>query len=172
MSKYEGGSGDCCKWFSFCMSPEWKAGDVQLGTNLMSSYHFTGKLAYLLLLRNPFSILSIGSSPHSSFFWASRRDGLLSTRQMDLMLDAKDLKFRTVCTHQLLPYMFAGCSTRRTSSIKVPLPGPTSIISTPLLFRPCAIHSATSHIPTSSPKTCDISGEVMKSPFCPNWSPS
>lgn len=138
----------------------------------MSSYHLTGKLAYLLLLSNPFSISTTGSSPHSSFFWAFRRAGLVSTRQMDSMLEPKDLKFRSVCADQLLllPYMFAGCSTRRTSSIKVPLPGPTSIISTPLVFRPCAIHSATSHIPTSSPKTCDISGEVMKSPFCPNWS--
>lgn len=61
--------------------------------------------------------------------------------------------------------------TRSISSIKVPFPGPTSISCTPLLFRPCASHSVIVHTPTNSPNTCDISGDVMKSPFCPNTSP-
>ena len=49
--------------------------------------------------------------------------------------------------------------TRNTSSISVPRPGPSSTISTPLPLPPpqpglpCAIHSATIHIPINSPNT-------------------
>jgi hypothetical protein len=55
------------------------------------------------------------------------------------------------------------------SSINVPLPGPNSIIRT-LLTCPCASHSVRNHIPINSPKICDTSGDVTKSPRNPNWS--
>lgn len=54
------------------------------------------------------------------------------------------------------------------SSINVPFPGPTSINCTPSDRFPCAIHSATVHMPINSPNTCDISGDVTKSPPFPN----
>ena len=60
--------------------------------------------------------------------------------------------------------------TRNKSFISVPLPGPVSMILTPVFVLPWDIHSATIHKPTSSPKTWDISGDVIKSPFRPNWS--
>lgn len=60
--------------------------------------------------------------------------------------------------------------TRSMSSIRVPRPGPTSMSWTPRGTRAWLIHSATNHRPTSSPKTCEISGDVTKSPFAPNWS--
>ena len=58
-------------------------------------------------------------------------------------------------------------SVRSTSSISVPRPGPTSMICT-FSLRPCASHSAYSHIPISSPNTWLISGDVTKSPLVPN----
>lgn len=45
---------------------------LPLGTKRMSSHHTMGRFEYLLLLRNPISILSRGESPHKSFRWLSR----------------------------------------------------------------------------------------------------
>lgn len=140
-----------------------------LGTNLMSSHHVIGRFEYLLVLLKPISTSSKGASPQSSRFWVLRSAGLASTRYIDSILEARDLNLLRVCTgcqhcshnaHKRVSY-----HTRSMSSISVPRPGPTSMISTPLLTFPCAIHSATSHIPSSSPNIWDISGEVIKSPF-------
>ena len=130
-------------------------GSSLLGTNLMSSHHVIGRFEYLLVHLDPMSTSSKGASPQRSCFWVLRSAGLASTRYIDSTLEARDLNLLRVCTvyqHYIndarsqLPY-----HTRSMSSISVPRPGPTSIISTPLLIFPCAIHSATSHIPSSSP---------------------
>ena len=55
------------------------------------------------------------------------------------------------------------------SSNNVPLPGPNSTILT-LPTLPCATHSVTKNRANNSPKTWEISGEVMKSPERPNGS--
>ena len=55
-------------------------GCIPFGTNLMSSHHVIGRLAYLLRLLKPMFIDSRGASPQRSCFWLSRKAGLASTR--------------------------------------------------------------------------------------------
>ena len=145
------------------------------GTNRISSYQFIGKSAYLLLHCMPFCTSSIGASPQSSFLCASRNAGLASTKYITSTAEARLRKFVTVFNlisrhHFEARIAFDLCPTLSRSSIKVPLPGPTSIIWMPSFFFPCANHSVTIHIPHNSPNICDISGEVTKSPAAPNWS--
>lgn len=65
---------------------------VPLGMNLMSSHHMTGMSEYLLLLRNPVDVSSIGASPQRSRCWASRRPGPASTRYTASMAATMGLK--------------------------------------------------------------------------------
>lgn len=127
---------------------------LPLGTNLISSYHVTGKPRYLLLHRTPSLTSSNGSSPQSTLFCCSFNAGLASTRYTCSTAEAKDRKLTIVyCAVRLFddPAPAHKRRTRRISSIRVPLPGPTSIICTPSFFLPCASHSVTIHIPTNSP---------------------
>lgn len=58
----------------------WWLAILPFGTILMSSHQITGMSEYMLVLRKPISISSIGAFPHRSCFWESRRAGLASTR--------------------------------------------------------------------------------------------
>lgn len=70
---------------------------LPFGMSRMSSHHITGKFEYLLRLRKPMSISSIGASSQRSCFCCLRRERLASTRYMVSMLEARGLKFRIVC---------------------------------------------------------------------------
>lgn len=66
------------------------------GTKRMFSVHIIGIPAYLLMLRCPIDVSSIGASPHNSFFCASLNDGLASTKYTASMLFAMGWKFFNV----------------------------------------------------------------------------
>jgi hypothetical protein len=116
---------------------------IPFGTNRMSSHHcmFTPGM-YFNGAVSPMSLFCNSSVPARSLpccFW---RCGDASTRYIASMLFAKALKLEIVLFRQLNLHHLVRClHTRRTSSINVPLPGPTSMICT-FSFLPCASHSA------------------------------
>jgi len=124
---------------------------IPRGINLISSHQITSG-PYKLLQAQPTVFCSGLFEPHRSSLCWSLSFELASTRYILSILSEKLLKFRTVLN---------------ISDMSVPLPGPTSNISTPFRF-PCAIHSATNHTPTNSPNIWEISGDVTKSPSRPN----
>ncbi len=143
------------------------------GTSRMSSHHWTLQFGrYLQGAVEPISFSCRSSVPDRIFACCFCKYGDASTKQMASMLFANALKLDIVFKLVRNGHQSNRKSIRitlNTSSINVPLPGPTSINWT-LGFLPCANHSAYSHTPTSSPKTWLISGDVTKSPFVPNWS--
>ena len=82
-----------------------------------------------------------------------RRTGLISTRWRRAASTKPGMTFPAL----------------RMSAIRVPRPGPSSTRLNGAGL-PSTSHAATSHTPISSPKICEISGAVMKSPCSPKGS--
>ena len=137
---------------------------LPFGTNSQSSYHST--------LAPPNSSLSLPHHPFPSFVLFNPSllspfppQSTLACAPLNPSLASSNTTFSTA-----LLISGNAPSVLNTSAINVPLPGPSSINTTPSFRHPWPSHSVRTQSASISPNIWLISGEVMKSPVVPKGS--